>query len=395
MRIAVTPVFAVALALAGGCAGLVPRSDPSRPTALMEDAGAKMSAIEMRQRVDAMVPPFLAFVEQTADRIRAETSDPEIRRRALRLKIDMVPLIYRAAFQADPLAAALDIWLLSYQMEDCLEAGTGPCNFGPLQPLAREAARRLREAFDQLFQQTSLNREALDRGRELVRETASRHPLEEEGSIRLRHTITEELAEAMDVEGLGAFDVLGDVSITLTNLTNRLNFYIDDVARLGRWHAELLAEDMATWPMVERALTDLDRLTDSANSVATALEPEGLNALVDRPLDLIQAERQVVLAEVDRQRMLTLQYLSEEREATLEFLLESVQAERTATLAQVRQERIETLLEIERLRRALIADGGTEGFRLVDHLIWRLAQLLGGLLLLAAILAGLVLRLRR
>lgn len=392
MRLGVACLLTAASALAAGCASLSPKTDPTRPTPLMEEMGTTMSAVEMRHRVDALVPSLLAFVDETTSRIRAETTDPEIRRRALYLKIDTLPVVYRAAFQTDPLAAALDLWLLSYQLEDCLEAGVGPCDFGPQQPIARDAARAQREELDRQFAAVSEHPEVTARDRELVREVARHYPLQDEGAIRRRHTMTLELLKAMDAEGVGVFDVVGDVSTTLTNLTNRLNLYLGDATRLGRWQAELLAEDVARWPEIDRALTALDRLAESVELVNRTLEPEILNALIDRPLDLVQAERQIILADVERQRVLTLEYVTAERQAVVEDLLAGVQAERVATLAQVRQERLETLEEIDRIRQEVTEDAVTQGFRLVDHLIWRLAQLLGVGLGLAAFLAWLVLR---
>jgi hypothetical protein len=399
MRNATACLLGGASIVAAGCASLGPTVDPSRPTALMQERDARMSALEMRQRVDALVPSMLSFVEETTDRVRSETSDPAIRRRALLLKIDALPVVYRAAFQTDPLAAALDLWLLSYQLENCLEEGIGPCDFGPQQPIAREAARAQREELDGLFAKVSANPEATVRDRELVRSTALRYPLEDEASIRRRRTMTEELLKAMDVEGIGAFDVIGDVSTTLANLTTRLNLYLGDATRLGRWQAELLvgdlAEDLARRAETGDVLTNLDRVTDSVESAARTLEIESLNALMDRPLDLVRDERQALLADIDRQRVLTLEYLTGERQATVDALLEGVRAERVATLAQIRQERLETLEEIERLRRDTLTDGGAVGVRLVDHLVWRLAQLVVGLLLLATLLAWLVLRTAR
>jgi hypothetical protein len=211
--------------------------------------------------------------------------------------------------------------------------------------------------------------------------------------------MTQELLKAMDAEGVGAFDVIGDVSTTLANLTTRLNLYMGDATRLGRWQAELLVEDLtddlARRAEAGRVLTNLDRVTTSAETVARTLELESVSALLDRPLDLVSEERQALLADVDRQRVESLEYLTGEREAAVAALLEGVRAERVATLAQIRQERLETLVEIERLRRDTLTDAGIEGIRLVDHLIWRVAQLLAGLLLLAALLAWVVLRAAR
>ena len=375
-------------ALAGGCSSLAPKVDPRRPTALMKQAGATMSALELRQRVDGLVPPLLASIEQTLDRVRTESQDRDVRRRALLLKIDAVPVVYRAAFQPDPLAAAMDLWLLTYQMEECLAVGTGACDLGEQQPIARKAGRAQREQFEGHMGRAATNREAFARVQKRVEETARRYPLTDEGAIARRHTMTVELARIIGAESRDAFAVIGDVSMTLTELTSRLNTYIGDAGRLGRWHAELLVEDMKAWPEVTGSLADLRRVADSVDEVAETLEPAGLDALLDRPLALVEAERRAVLRDVDRQRILTLQYVTAEREA----VLAAVDAERVATMAQIHQERVETMADVDRLKSDFIEEAVVNAFRVVDHLVWRLAQLLGGLLVLAAFLAWLVLR---
>jgi hypothetical protein len=383
-------LLALSTGLLPGCASLAPKTDPGRATALMQDVGARRSAVEIRERTDTLVPPLVAFVEDTADQIRAEASDPAVRRQALQLKIDLVPVILRAGFQPDPVAAALDLWLLSYQLEDCFDAGTGPCDFGPQQEIAKAAAGNLRETFDRLFEEVTINPSALERERTLVRDTASRYPLQHQESIRRRRTITEELTKVMDVGGLTPFEVLGDVSTTIASLSRRLTIYVDETARLARWHAELLAEDVVTWPTIDRALGDVDRMSASVDRVANTLSPEFLTGLVDRPLDVVREERQAAMDDVDHQRVLTLQYVSKEREALVENLIASlmtgIDEQRVAALADLRSERLETLDEIERLRLALITDSFDESRRLVDHVAWRLAQLLTGVLVLGAAL---------
>jgi hypothetical protein len=92
-----------------------------------------------------------------------EGRDPEVRRRALLLKIAAVPVVHRAAFQPDPLVSLLDLWLLLYQVEECFDAGTGPCLFGAQQPIARAAGRVQREAFEAEIEKVSTNLEALRR----------------------------------------------------------------------------------------------------------------------------------------------------------------------------------------------------------------------------------------
>lgn len=390
---------ALGLALASltvvSCSSLMPKTDPTRPTALMQETGVVMSPIEMRQRVDDMVPPVLASIRQTLDHVRAESDDPSVKRRALLLKIDTIPVVYRAAFQSDPLAAALDLWLLSYQMEHCMDVGTGPCDLGEWQAEAREQSRIQREQFEEKLGQAARNAEVFNEFKVRMREMAERHPLTEEGAIARRHTATVEVAQALGAESRDAFSVIGDFSITLTDLTSRLNTYIGDAGRLGRWHAELLVQDLKASPEVQATLAqvgdvteDVARLEASVASIEETLGPEGMALLVARLEALIQQERGLVLSDVDRQRSVTLEYLSAEREV----VLAAIDAQRVAVMAQINQERVDTLGEIDVLGAGLLDEAAGQAFRVVDHLIWRLAQLLLVMMLVGAFLTWLVLK---
>lgn len=396
MRMGVT--LALACTLGTACSSLAPRVDPGRQTALMKRAGTVMSTVELRQRVDTMVPPILAVIEQTADRIRAEATDPGIRRRALLLKIDAIPVVYRAAYQPDPLAALLDLWLLTYQMEDCLQVGEGPCSFGPQQPIGIEAARELREKFEETVFIKTLDPETLEDVRGRIREIARRVPLTGEGAIARRYTMTAEVAEIVGSQEGDAFSMIGDVSMTLSELSHRLNTYIGGAGDLGRWQAELLVEDVLERPEVEatrqdvhRTAGDVARLSESLEGIEGTLGPEGVEAILAQALALVREERKAVLADVERQRNLTLAYVSNERR----IVLEAVNAQREVALAQIHQERVDSFVDLDRLGRQYLDHTTARALRVVDHLVWRVAQLLVGLLLLAAFLAWLVLRTTR
>jgi hypothetical protein len=70
------------------------------------------------------------MIEAAADRIRAKSSDPDVRRRALLWKADGVPALFAAALRPDPLAGALDLWLLVEQMDQCFREGAWKDAFG-------------------------------------------------------------------------------------------------------------------------------------------------------------------------------------------------------------------------------------------------------------------------
>ena len=93
--------------LASACASTAP---PQR-SVLQEKIGTgDVSATELRLRLYELPGQLGAVIETTADRIRAESTDPGVRHRALLWKADGIPALYAAALRPDPLAGALDLW---------------------------------------------------------------------------------------------------------------------------------------------------------------------------------------------------------------------------------------------------------------------------------------------
>jgi hypothetical protein len=311
------------------------------------------------------------------------------------LKIDAIPVVYRAAYQPDPYAGILDLWLLTYQIEDCIEAAEGPCDFGDQQPMALESARELREAYESVLFRVAPDREGVESAREQIRALARDYPLTGEGAIARRYTMTDQVATVVGSQGSDAFSVIGDVSMTLTELSSRLNTYLGGAGDLGRWQAELLLDDTLerlevadTLAEARQAAGDVGRLSRSLEGIEETLGPEGVEAILDRTLALISEERRVVLDDVERQRELTLQFLSAERG----LVLEAIEAERRAVLDQVHQERVATLAELDGLGERYLEATTAQAIRVVDHLVWRVAQLGLVLMLLAALLTWLVLK---
>ena len=62
--------------------------------------GIKMSPQELRIRIRAPIRPILGTIEEGADRIIAETSDPVVRRGALVMKIEMSTTILSAMLRS-------------------------------------------------------------------------------------------------------------------------------------------------------------------------------------------------------------------------------------------------------------------------------------------------------
>jgi hypothetical protein len=120
---------------------------------------------------------------------------------------------------------------------------------------------------------------------------------------------------------------------------------------------------------------------------------DGIPALLEAEREIIASERRAVLAGIDSQRLQTLgvlkEYVSGERLA----LVAAVRDERVATVAAVHQERLETIAAVDSMRKVTV-DSSLVGLReLVDYTIWRVAMLVAALMLLAAVLGIVAVRL--
>jgi hypothetical protein len=111
-------------------------------------------------------------------RIRAESSDYAVGRRALLWKADGIPTIYTAALRPDPLAGALDLWVLLYQMQDYFQDGAGKDAFGPQQPIAVETLRSMLALVNGVAETLYKDPDAYGKRKTQVQEFARAHRIE-------------------------------------------------------------------------------------------------------------------------------------------------------------------------------------------------------------------------
>jgi hypothetical protein len=102
-----------------------------------------LSSVKLRALLNDFIPRFSDQVEESADRILAESTDPEIQRNALLWKSNSISACFQAASRTDPLAAYLDVWILCRQMTQLIEAPSPSPYFGTSQGLAVPTSRQL------------------------------------------------------------------------------------------------------------------------------------------------------------------------------------------------------------------------------------------------------------
>jgi hypothetical protein len=355
-----------------------------------KDIRIDASAQHMRIRIHALVDPLCGVIEMAADSIAERSSSPEVRREALRWKIDAVPAMREALFRPDPLAAILDAWALSAQMVDYFESGAGKRALGDWSSVAVLASRRLRSEIEAVASGFVKDGD-ITGGHAFIETWAEQHPIEH--SIAGRESILNQVSEATAKTGLGARKALGSLQVGMDDLSRRVEVYADQLTRQFRWQVELFTLELFMEHELDRIVARVPELMDAAESAA---------ALAETAPGLIAEERAAILEALHNELIAALAFLAEERAAILghitdervvvieevdrsrDEVLETVSGELRAIIEILKQERIDALADVEVMSR-----------RTVDHAFKRVAQLLAAVVavcLLAGAVALLVLR---
>jgi hypothetical protein len=293
---------AVLLLAASGLASACVSTAPPRRSALQQKIGkGGVSAMELRLRLYELPGQLGAIIETAVDRIRAESSDPAVRRRALLWKADGIPALYVAALRPDPLAGALDLWLLVEQMNLYLRDGVGKNAFGAQQPLAIAAVARMLEIVEEAAVSVTPDPEVLERRRARIQQFARSHPIE--GAFSSRDTALIELARLLEAEGGGTLASVGQATETLSDVSLRLNAYVTLAPKMARWQAELAAEDMTGRDSLRGTLDDIQAIGNAARRGDSLLaDIPGAVREASAPIqELLDRQRTELLAAIERE----------------------------------------------------------------------------------------------
>ncbi len=368
-----------------GCAGAA----HSERSTLQQRLGPKggLSADELRLRLYELPARLSAVIEEAADRIRASSSDPATRRRALVWMTDGIPALYTASLRPDPLAGALDLWVLLEQMDFYFDGGAGKDAFGADQPVAVAASKRMLEIFEHTAQPLFTDPEFFRKRQGEVQTFARDHPIG--GSFSSRETALTELARFSGGESGGTLAQVGQATDTLADVTLRLNAYVTLLPKLSRWEAQLAVADVAGRENLGGTLDDVHAISETARRAGGLLaDIPGTTRQAAGPVqELIDRERAALLAEVDRERVAMTDFVTSERVAALAAIGE----ERKAALAGVDQQRAAAIAGVDALARRSIEDASSRAGGIVNAVFWR------GLILVAAaaLLFGISFRIAR
>jgi hypothetical protein len=338
------------------------------------DTSVAVNANQVRLKMRSLVGPMCGEIERTADQIAAETADPAVRRAAIRWKIEAVPTLSAALFQPEPLTAVLDAWVFFNQMADFFETGVGRERLGDSAPVAVETCRRLEQEIADVFAAMT-DAGDTSRVRAFAKSWAAAHPI--------KHAIPDRevaLSRALEREVPASWstgEAVADITTTVDDLNRKLDVYSDHVFRQIRWEGALLADDMKLAdlpPLAERTVRSVESVASAFDQIAPGLK--GLTPGLERVATAAESAPALVASE----RRAAMESIGEDLTRTMAFL----QRERIEALKQVTAERIAAISslsqEVSKEREAFNRDIERVGLHVVDHAVWRLAQLVAATL---------------
>lgn len=350
--------------------------------------GLSISPQELRIRVRSLVRPTLGIVEQAADQIRADTSDPVVRRGAIMWKIETTTTFLSALLREDPVLALADAWGYALQVQAFVERPETKERHGEF---ASRAAEAMVQVQDELREFAGSIGEG-PRGAALendLRAWADAHPIQ--GALYRRPAIDSAVAAelATSYKG-GALAAVSGLQETTADVMARMDLYTMYLPRLARWEAELGVYDLTDGAEPSSLAVELERFTHAADRIA---------GVAERTPAMIERERAATIAALRLERLAATKDLTLERKA----VIEAIHEERIATLREIEamaqrlverssrplddavRENVRDLGEsVEAMRKRLIVDTGS----LLDDAIDRAFVRGVELLLIAALLAA-------
>jgi hypothetical protein len=359
-------------------------SAPPESRLLTKHTELTVDTAQLRLQVRSLARPFSGIVEGAADRILAQAETPTERISALRFKIEGVPAIQGALFEVDPVAALFETAVLIEQSTAFLVDGPA----ADLSPVVREGVLAslddMRARLEDLGEQIGASPEGRRHFWAIAEGWAREHPIT--GSFASRETARSLLAEYLASKPRGFAAVAGRLEESTSDLALRFDLYAEFLAKQIRWQAELLLEESLAAGVPERAMNSVEPvqigITDLPIDIAT--EREAI-------IRALQSERGLILDWIRAERLETLDFVTLERRAIAEVaghereaVVDALRSEREAILAEVAAERAAVMDDLARIAADTVE---ASRVRVIDHLFWRVVQILAVVLPLGFVAA--------
>lgn len=302
---------------------------------------------------------FSSSTEQSANYIINNTDDREIKKMALRWKINGIAEARRSVSLADPYAALIDSRAYCFQLEDFFKTDSGKEYFGEYQHIAIETSEKLIKEIDNITLQT-ISQSRYNKQQPKFEKWVDANPIS--GPEFARVSTVSLFVDYMGEDTKNLTSSLSSIEEALTDIRGRLTLYSMSLPKQAQWQTELLIEENLERHEIDGMLKDIDTIAVSLNEINQFIQE------VDYLLAKVMSDS---FKEVDRQRLESIAGLQAERQLIVELL----QSERQILLDAISLERERTMKDAESLTNGIMADTGSMMYDVVDHVFYRIIQL--------------------
>jgi len=339
---------------------------PDKPSLMANMAKDEVTVYQLRAMDYEYAARFAQLVAACTGEIVAGTDDPKVREHAYQWRMWAMPQARAAAFDQDPFAGLIELWVLSEQQHQHFDEGAGKGALGDRDNCALRTTERLVRGAEQMASEVMSDQE-FARMNEIVADWVDEHPIE--GKLFVRPTARADLAALVSAENHGGLKAVGSMEETLRDMGDRMTILSLQTPLEVRWQAEYLVESL----FEERVHGRIDSMVNSMSEMTGFLDTfEGT----------LSAQTSALLNGIEQERI---------------TVFEAVEDERDAIVAAIGEERDAILSELDTQLAATTAKLDTVGRGLIDHFFIRLIEVLvvmGVVVFLMVLLVLFVLRKR-
>ncbi|ELB2271429.1 chemotaxis protein [Vibrio parahaemolyticus] len=301
---------------------------------------------------------FFAQVEQAAD-VLQEQYDPNDKVNqsyVLLWKINAEEGLQAAAYQVSPMAALIDTWVFTHQMNQFYATGAGRDIFATDE--AKQVSAHLANEVDQLAQ-SLLKKEVYDKTKLFVTDFVKQYPFADLSMIRT--PAYRAWLEANQISEEDAVTTLGTMPEALGDVSDRLSLVSEQTPKIMTWKAQLLALNSSA--SIEKVNAALNSLQVTADSMRDFIDnnPEYMRYLAEQ----MAVELQPLVDDIDQKTQERLSQLGEERQA----LEEMVARERQEIALIITHEREKFAQDMDRVSQEVVNLAMTKLIELVKSTI--------------------------
>ncbi|EHH1028436.1 chemotaxis protein [Vibrio parahaemolyticus] len=301
---------------------------------------------------------FFAQVEQAAD-VLQEQYDPNDKVNqsyVLLWKINAEEGLQAAAYQVSPMAALIDTWVFTHQMNQFYATGAGRDIFATDE--AKQVSAHLANEVDQLAQ-SLLKKEVYDKTKLFVADFVRQYPFADLSMIRT--PAYRAWLEANQISEEDAVTTLGTMPEALGDVSDRLSLVSEQTPKIMTWKAQLLALNSSA--SIEKVNAALNSLQVTADSMRDFIDnnPEYMRYLAEQ----MAVELQPLVDDIDQKTEARLSQLGEERKA----LEEMVARERQEIALIITHEREKFAQDMDRVSQEVVNLAMTKLIELVKSTI--------------------------